>query len=387
MISPTREVAVAIIGGGISGLATAIALRQRGFLAHVYEAAPAMAEVGAGIMVPPNAMEVLARLGLADDVRAQGRVLDSAELRDARDGLLQRFDLSAAPGRKAMTTLAIHRARLHDVLLKHLPRETIHVGRRCTGVTEDTGAVLSRFTSGSDVRTDIVIGADGQRSAVRESVRPNVALRHSGQTAFRGIAHATLPDSLSRCGVEYWGPGCRFGFGAISDNEVYWFATMDAPAKERDNGESQRDRCARLFADFPAPVPGLIAATDDEQIIRTDLYDFAPMRPWHRGRVVLVGDAAHATTPNLGQGGAQAIEDAWVLAEQLSRSKDYVEAFAAYEAVRAEKAAFVVNKSRQFGKIVHLSNPIARTARNLLMRATPASVAMKQMRYLFTLNY
>jgi 2-polyprenyl-6-methoxyphenol hydroxylase-like FAD-dependent oxidoreductase len=243
------------------------------------------------------------------------------------------------------------------------------------------------FDDGMEVRADVVIGADGLRSVARALVAPSVKLRYAGHTAYRGVAHFALSAETLRSGAEVWGAGCRFGYGAIASDEVYWFATRDAVEGEQAEAGRMRESLGALFSGFGSPVRELIAATEESHIIRTDLYDFEPMQPWHLGRVVLVGDAAHATTPNLGQGGAQAIEDAWVLADQLSRSDDPVKAFVAYEAIRREKAAFVVNRSRQIGRMVHISNPVGRAVRNFVLRVTPASAARRQMERLFTLNF
>jgi 2-polyprenyl-6-methoxyphenol hydroxylase-like FAD-dependent oxidoreductase len=142
-----------------------------------------------------------------------------------------------------------------------------------------------------------------------------------------------------------------------------------------------------MAASFPAPVPELVAATDVERMLRTDMYDLAALPAWGRGRVVLLGDAAHATTPNLGQGGAQAIEDAYVLAEQLAANARPEDAFAAYQRIREPKARMVVDTSRRLGRIVHLGNPLARGLRNAALRLTPAVVARKQMEALYSLDY
>jgi 2-polyprenyl-6-methoxyphenol hydroxylase-like FAD-dependent oxidoreductase len=142
-----------------------------------------------------------------------------------------------------------------------------------------------------------------------------------------------------------------------------------------------------MAAPFPAPVPELIAATDPERVIRTDMYDLPSLPSWHRGRVVLLGDAAHATTPNLGQGGAQAIEDAYVLAEQLAAHPRPEDAFAAYRRIREPRARLVVDTSRRLGRLVHLTNPLARALRNAAIRLTPAGVARRQMEALYTLSY
>jgi len=378
---------VVIVGGGIGGLAAAIALRQRGFAPRLYEAAPELREVGAGIWVPPNAMQVLARLGLADAVTREGDPVRRVELRDARAGVLQRADLSHAEREYGHPTVAIHRGRLQRVLADAAGRDAVHTGAQCTGVEQNGDRLIVHFADGSETRADVVIGADGVRSAVRESIFPGVALRYSGQTAYRGVVAYPLPPELDGTGWEVWSAGARVGFGAIGHGEVYWYLTQDAPAGESDPPGTLRAKLDALAAPFPAPIPALLAATDAARVIRTDLGDFAPIPRWHRGRVVLLGDAAHATTPNLGQGGAQAVEDAWVLADRLAADPSPQAAFAAYERIRMPKARLVVNTSWRFGKMVHLSNPIARGARNLLLRLAPASLARRQTDALYRLNY
>ena len=379
---------VAIVGGGIGGLTLAVALRQRGIEAPVYEAAPELRAIGAGIWMPPNAMQVLGRLGLAEAVAGEGARLDRAELRDFRAGVLQRADVGGAARRFGYPNVAIHRGRLHRVLLDALPAGAVHLGSTCREVVPGDGGAAVRFADGGEVRAEVVVGADGAHSRVREAVAPGARLRYSGQSSYRAVTPFRLPYGFAGVGWEVWGPGRRFGFSAIGHGEVYWFGTLDAPPGESDASPAEtRRRLDAMAAPFPAPVPELIAATDAGRMIRTDMYDLPALPAWHRGRAVLLGDAAHATTPNLGQGGAQAIEDAYVLAEQLATHPRPEDAFAAYQRIREPKARLVVDRSRQFGRIVHLRNPLARGLRNALLRLTPASVATRQIEALYTLNY
>ncbi|HEX2190869.1 MAG TPA: FAD-dependent monooxygenase [Longimicrobiaceae bacterium] len=379
---------VVIVGGGIGGLTLAIALRQKGIEVRVYEAAPELRAAGAGIWVPPNAMQVLDRLGMAGAVLDRGERLERAEIRDCRGGVLQAADVGAAARRFGFPTVAIHRGRLQRVLLDHLPADLVHVGRECTGIESAGGPASACFADGSVQEGAVVVGADGAHSRVREALFPGTALRYSGQSSYRAVVPHRLPDAFAATGWEVWGPGRRFGFSAVGGGEVYWYATLDAPAGERDAGpDVTRRRLDALAAGFPAPVPELVAATDPARTLRTDMYDLPRLRSWHRGRVVLLGDAAHATTPNLGQGGAQAMEDAWVLAEQLASRPDPEAAFAAYQRIREPKARMVVDRSRVLGRIAHLRNPLARGLRNSLLRLTPASVALRQMEALYTLDY
>ncbi|AHG90286.1 monooxygenase FAD-binding protein [Gemmatirosa kalamazoonensis] len=377
---------VAIIGGGIGGLTAAIALRQRGIDAHVFEAASALGTAGAGLWISPNAMQLLQRLDLAGAVIAAGVPLGRAEVHDAERGLLQRLDFSDASQRFGVPTVAILRHRLHAILAARLPNDRLHVGAPCVSVTTTHG-VRAHLADGRTIDADLLVGADGLRSVVREYVSPGVAPRYSGQTSVRGVASLALPPSLAGVSREIWAPGRRFGFSAVAPGEVYWFATFDAPPGIAEPPAESAHHLHALFDRFPPPVSDLIETTDDARLVRTDLHDLPRLATWHRGRVALLGDASHATTPNLGQGAAQAIEDAWVLADRLARSVSVEAALREYEAIRKPKARFVVDRSWQVGRLAHLSNPVGRAVRNLALRCTPASVARRQLDRVYVLDY
>jgi 2-polyprenyl-6-methoxyphenol hydroxylase-like FAD-dependent oxidoreductase len=386
---------VVIVGGGIGGLTAAIALRRRGIDAHVYERAARLEPVGAGILVPPNAMQILARLGLADAVRERGVVMERAEIRDHRGRRLQSIDLADAERRHGAPTVALPRASLHEVLRGEIADETLHLGAECMDVAHHgdgvAGSVDVRFEDGSTASGAVLVGADGVHSVVRQFVAARARLRYAGQTAYRGIARYRLPAEFRACGAEVWAPGRRFGFATIAEDAVYWFATFDAPPNAKDADVDAPTLAARL-ADFAAPIRALVAETEPHRILRTDLYDLAPLPTWHDGRIVLIGDAAHASTPNLGQGGAQAIEDAWVLADRLAGASDgsaheIERAVHAYEHVRVPKADFVVRQSRRIGVAAHLANPIGRELRNALMRLTPATAVRRQIDRIYTVRF
>jgi 2-polyprenyl-6-methoxyphenol hydroxylase-like FAD-dependent oxidoreductase len=244
-----------------------------------------------------------------------------------------------------------------------------------------------RFADGSREEASLVVAADGLRSVIRQQLFPEAQLRYSGQSSYRAVVPFTLAESFDRYGWEIWGPGCRFGLSNIGHGEVYWYATLDSAPGEKDTPGQAPARLQRMASDFPDPIPALIAATPEAQMLRTDMYDLPQLPVWHQGRAVLLGDAAHATTPNLGQGGAQAIEDAYVLAEALAANPDHTLAFQRYEGLRRAKATMVVTRSRQMGQIVHTRNPIMRTLRNTLLRSLPASVGQKQWEALYRLEY
>ena len=336
-------------------------------------------------------MLVLDRLRLGDAVAARGVALERLEIRDKNGRVLQAIDLGRVRARFGRTTVSILRADLQAVLAGALRSGTLHLGKRCTGVRTGEHEAVALFEDGSEAAGDVLIGADGLRSVVREAVVPGVRLRYAGQTCYLGVADLELPPGLARTVWEVWGGAHRFGFSAVAEDRVYWFAPVTALEGNPVTANSASDRGKALlhnaYNSFPSPIPNIIRHTAAENIIRVNLYDFAPIKRWSRGRVVLVGDAAHAMTPNLGQGGAQATEDAFVLADALEQEATVEAAFSTYTRLRQPKAARIVHTAWWLGKVAHLEAPWLRGARNLALRSTPARVGQERAEALYKLNH
>ena len=378
---------VLIIGGGIGGLTTAVALQQRGIEAHVFEAAPELQAAGAGIWLPPNAMQVMDRLGLAKHMQQAGHPIETLYLCDYRQGVLQTAQLDQAKKHFGFATTAIHRGRLQRILADSIGSGQLHTGKACRNVVQEKKHVRVHFIDGSAATARVVIAADGIHSVVRQQLFPNSKVRFSGQTSYRAVAPCTLPSTLNGHGYEIWAEGRRFGYSTISAGEVYWYVSLNAPADTRDKGALDKANLLKHFTHFPEPVSRLIQATPEQQIVQTDISDLVKLPTWHSGRVVLLGDAAHATTPNLGQGGAQAIEDAYVLAQSLANHSDHRAAFIRYEQIRKVKAQHIVDRSWQFGKMAHLSNPLMRAVRNTVIRSVPTAIGERQLDTLYKLSF
>lgn len=367
-----------VVGGGIGGITAALALRKAGIDVEVLERAAAPAEVGAGISIWGNATRALERIDAAAPVLARGEPMRIGEFRTWRGALLSRMDMVQLDRDLGVKSIIIHRAELLDALLAQLPRGTVRFGHEFTGCAGSGDGIVARFATASGevaAAGDVLIGADGLRSRVREHVVGDAAdpLRYSGSTCWRGVADWPESDAVPAGYVaETWGRGARFGIVRMTKGRVYWFATKDAKAMPP--GFVDRDphaALAKTFGRFWGPIPALIGATPRERIVRHDLLDREPRRGWSRGPVVLLGDAAHPTTPNVGQGGCLAIEDAIVLARCLLREATPAVAFSAYEAERFERCAEITRFSWRLGAVGQMKNALLRGVRDFALRYLP----------------
>jgi 2-polyprenyl-6-methoxyphenol hydroxylase-like FAD-dependent oxidoreductase len=229
---------------------------------------------------------------------------------------------------------------------------------------------------------DVLIGADGLRSSVRAGLWGDRAPRYAGYTSWRGVAeyhHAELPLGT---GVESWGHGARFGMTHIGGGRIYWFATRNTSVGGADSGSGAKADLLDCFGSWHAPIGALIEATDAWSIIRTDIFDRPPRRRWGRGRVTLLGDAAHPMTPNLGQGACLALEDAVVLADAVERHGAVAAALRAYEARRWMRAAAVTLQSRFVGWYAQQQRPGVCHVRDALIAGMPARMQVQQMAWI-----
>ncbi|MCH2021952.1 MAG: FAD-dependent monooxygenase [Saprospiraceae bacterium] len=374
---------ITIIGGGIGGLTTAIALQQKGIEVEIFEAASEFREVGAGITLAINSMQIYKRMGMLEKIQSHGNKLDGFQITDNKLNILSYVDISDLEKKYKVGNVAIHRAKLQEVLLNELQACPIHLGKKLIKLHQKDGNVHLEFEDGTFHQTKVLIGADGIHSAVRRSIFPNSKERHAKQICWRGITDFDLGEGYHYIAREAWGIGRRIGIVPIAPGKVYWYACLSYKhsAKEIDN-----ERLSDLFSRFHPLASDIISSTKKENIITAELGDLELIPEWHKGNVCLLGDAAHATTPNMGQGANQAIESAWILSECLKGENDIKKAYAQYQKIRQPKATMVVKKSWGIGKIAHMSNPLLAKIRNLLFSMTPDTLAKKQLKKLFDLN-
>lgn len=346
-----------VVGAGIGGLCAAIGLRGIGWDVEVHERATAVEDVGAGITLWPNAVRGLRALGVDEELRALATVPDSGGVREPGGRWLSHWDGPMFSARLDDPMIAVHRATLIRILRDALPDSVLHNG---SDVTETPEA-------------DLVVAADGINSTLRGRLFPaHPGTAYSGVTALRAVVAPVEPRFLG----ETWGNGTEFGVVPIVDGRVYWFAALSLPA----NTKLDRDDVLRRFGDWHAPIGELIATTPWDSVLRHDIHVLArPLRSFVGGRVALVGDAAHAMTPFLGQGGCQAIEDAVVLAASLARSP-VPQGLRVYDTVRVRRANSVARLSWLMGKLgPQLAIRPIIAARNAVLRAVPTSVTARGM--------
>ena len=340
---------ILVIGAGITGLATAVALQRRGHDVTVIEERTDTSS-GAGISIWPNALAALDELGLGDAVREAGGEVTAGALRWHTGAWLRH----PAPERmvKALgePLVVIRRSALTEVLAGALAKGTVQTGLSVQELVA-TGDGVRLGLSDSTLRDGAaVIGADGTRSVVARHLNGSLPDRYVGYTAWRGVAECTIDPEVAG---EVLGPGVEFGLVPLGSQSTYWFATERAPeGAVAPNGELTYLK--ERFASWAGPVPAVLAATDPTEVLRNDLYDRGQARQWSRGPVLVVGDAAHPMRPHLGQGGCQGLEDAAVLAHFLDGDGDLAAAFARFAAFRRPRIRALVRESRLIGQIVNV---------------------------------
>ncbi|MEC3918575.1 FAD-dependent oxidoreductase [Nocardia sp. CDC160] len=362
-----------VVGGGIGGLATAIALIRRGWQVEVLERAAEFGEAGSGISLWANGIRAMDALGLGDAVRAAGLVETEGGIRDRAGRWLSKTDTGEL-ARRYGPLVAIRRTDLFAILSGALPGEVLRPGVTVTGIENAGDGVAVTHTSGVS-EADVVVGADGIHSVVRAALWPDAqGPRYAGYTAWRMI---TGPLGFSVSGSETWGRGERFGVVPLRDGCAYLFGVADAPEGDRHpDGEFAEVR--RRFANWPAPIPEALAQVDPATVLHHDLYDLPPLDTYVRGRVALLGDAAHAMTPNLGQGANQALEDAVTLAAVLTEHP-VGEALDAYDRLRRPRTTAMVRRSRMIGAVAQLSWLPATVLRDTVIRLSPRSAMLRSL--------
>jgi 2-polyprenyl-6-methoxyphenol hydroxylase-like FAD-dependent oxidoreductase len=363
---------IGIVGAGIGGLATAVGLHRAGMDVTVFERHDRPTVSGSGLSLFGNGLVALAALGLAGPAREIGAVPGAIGV--ASPAGQRRPDgrwLARLPPAVKETVAVVHRADLHRILIETLPPDAVRTGQAVQGVSADGRTI--RLPEATET-FDLTIAADGIRSRVRTDWPGDPGVRYAGYVAWRGVT--ARPVDVSAGSGETLGRGLRFGIAPLADGRVYWFAVVsqpiDAPALDGPDPVLER------FGDWHRPIRDLVESTSADEIHSLPVEELAGRVPtFRRGRCVLLGDAAHAMTPNLGQGGNQALEDAATLSAMLSGNLDIEPALAEYDRQRRPRTQRIARQASVLGRLLQAPGPVTAQLRNAALRLTPTRVAAR----------
>ncbi|PWN70222.1 monooxygenase [Chryseobacterium phosphatilyticum] len=367
-----NEMSISIVGKGIGGLTLAYALEQSGY--HnitIYEQSTTIEQStkGSGIMLACNAMQIMKKLGLHEELKQEGNILKRMNITNENLKVLSCVNIEPFSKLYGVDMVAIHREKLYNIITSKIKSPTL-LGKKLDRITAVHNQLNMHFEDSTLGTSDMIIGADGVNSKVRDSYFPEITMRDSGQLCWRGIAHMEMSEFEEELN-ELWGKGKRFGFVKINNHQVYWYALINNHGQYTSVSLNELND---LYTDFHPIVLEIISNTHEDEIITRQIKDFKTPELWHKNNVCLIGDAAHAMTPNLGQGACQAIEDAYVFSECLKRYESE-EALAQFNKIRGSKASWVVERSRKIGKMSQLNNATGIWLRNTIMSAIPSQLA------------
>lgn len=381
-----KNIDVLIQGGGIGGLSLAAFLQKKGFTVQVLERSSQLSEIGAGIWMAPNPLQVFRELGIDDVIERNGWSIQTIEVLDFAGKVLSHMDLALFKKEFGYYTTAIHRGKLQKIIFDILAPGTVAFGVKTHSWSKTPEGLDVQLSNGKKVQAKLLIGADGLHSEIREKLFPESKKRYSGSSSYRAIVN--LREDIHSQGhlcQEIWAPGCRLGFSRMSVDSYYWYLTFDSVAGERTSAADNMKHARFLAEKYFSNYKKLIEYTDPLSIIRTDISDLSPLKDWKQGCVGLIGDAAHATTPNLGQGGAQAVEDAGVLAEEIANHGPTERALQSFVERRRKKAQWIVDTSWAYRVFCHQKSSFGRSLRNILFWLMPESVARRQLHKIYRL--
>ncbi|MGF1524229.1 MAG: FAD-dependent urate hydroxylase HpxO [Leptolyngbyaceae cyanobacterium] len=351
-----EKLKIVVVGAGMGGLTTALAMRQAGYEVEVYDRVKALRPAGAGISLWSNGVKVLNRLGLGSAIAAIGGPMEQMAYYEGKTGkLLTRFSLMPIVERVGQAPYPVARTDLQQMLLEALGVEQVQLNKRCVAVEQTPESATAVFEDGHRATGDVVVGADGTHSIIRTYVLGHpTERRYVGYVNWNGLVPVSNELAPANSWDLYVADGQRASVMPVGGDRFYFFLDVPLPKGTDNNPENYCQELTEHFAGWAAPVQTLIQRLDPSQTNRVEIHDIEPLQTLFKGRVALIGDAAHSTAPDLGQGGCQAIEDAWSLANYLATTNISVtDALERYQASRLERVAQIILKARTRADMTH----------------------------------
>ncbi|CDL81342.1 FAD-dependent monooxygenase [Xenorhabdus szentirmaii] len=362
---------VIIAGAGIGGLTAAVVLRHIGCQVEVYEQAPTLRTAGSGLSVMSNAVAALSSIGVDLNLEHFGAPVKCVEIRNIEDQLIRELPIPEVSSSNGFDSVCISRKALQEALLEQLDKNIIHVGTKVTQITESGEGVSVHFADGRETQGDLLIGADGFYSFVRDYVRGNQPIREADYICWLAIIRYQHPQITPGYVAHYWGEGKRVGIIDIGGGEIYWWGTANMLTEQANHWQGSNRDILSYYEGWPDIVSDIISQTPSENIISVAAQDRPFSSLWGKGRVTLLGDAAHPMLTTLGQGAGMAIEDAAVLGHMLKQQTDPVAALRQYEEIRIPRAEMFVDISYTQSELEQLSTPTSCQEREDALRFEP----------------
>ncbi len=336
---------IAIVGAGIGGIFTALALLKKGYQVTIFEKAGEQREVNSGLVIWPNGSRVLKQLDLLDKVLSAGVVLKQMKVANPSGKILN----SAGLELYNTPCIGIERTVFFNVLKNQLPSGIIST-KRFSGYQNTNNEVIAFLEDGGSAPYDFIIGADGLYSKIREQMIGDGRPNYKGYTMWQGEVSYTHQDIDPTALLEIMGSGKRFGIIPMHNGKLGWWATYNETLKSYQHMDGRKKKLVNMFRSFEGPYSQIIGATIEEEISKTPIYDREFIAKWHDGKVLMIGDAAHPMTPNKGQAACLMMEDAYLLAHLLSSSDNLESALAAFELERIPRTLAIANESLRHGQ-------------------------------------
>ena len=350
---------VVIIGAGIGGLTTGIALKKFGHQVRIFEQTEKILPVGAAISLWSNGVKCLNYLGLTDKIAKLGGQMDDLAYVDGLTGdVMTQFSLLPLIEEVGQRPYPVARADLQNMLMDEFGRDQIYLGKKMVSLEDKADFVEVHFADGSSTQADLLIGADGTHSLTRTYVLgQQVQRRYAGYVNWNGLVEISEDLAPAQQWTTYVGEGKRASLMPVADGKFYFFLDVPLPAGLDNNRDDYKKLLKQYFADWSLPVQQLIERLDPQKTNRVEIHDIEPFTQFYKGRVVILGDAAHSTTPDIGQGGCQAMEDAIYLARSLQINTLGVEdALRRYQNKRNERANELVLRARKRCDVTHMKD-------------------------------
>ena len=350
---------ITIIGAGMAGLTTGIALKKFGHQVTIYEQAEQILPVGAAISLWSNGVKCLNYLGLTEQVEKLGGKMDNLAYIDGLTGdVMTQFSLYPLIEEVGQRPYPVSRAELQNMLMDEFGREDIHLGKRMVALEQQAGKVKLQFEDGAEVETELLIGADGTHSITRAYVLgEQVQRRYAGYVNWNGLVDISEDLAPAEQWTTYVGEGKRASLMPVADQRFYFFLDVPLPVGLENDHSQYKSQLKEYFKGWCPQVQSLIERLDPQKTNRVEIHDIEPFLKFYKGHVVLVGDAAHSTTPDIGQGGCQAMEDAIYLARALQVNTLGIEdALSRYQEKRNERTKEMVLRARKRCDVTHMKD-------------------------------